>query len=313
MPKWKLRPPYSPFSTLAAAVDQRQRARGEVGGAADHLRHLRGRPLDHVLGGLAGGDHARFRALLGDVGVPALGQLVGEDALELGRLVGEVGAVGLEALAPLRLELLAARDRLAEVLERLVGHEERLQARVAVDLLRELDLLVAERRAVGAVRVLLVRRAGRDVGADDDQARPIGDRAGVGQRLLDPVELEVLAEVLHVPAVGLVALGDVLGERERGVALDRDVVVVPERDQLAEAEVTGQRGRLGGDALLEIAVGGDHVRVVIDDLVTVAVEARGQHPLGQRQADGGRDALPERAGGRLDPGRVAVFRMARGR
>ena len=164
-----------------------------------------------------------------------------------------------------------------------------------------------------AVRVLLVRRAGGDVGADDDQARPVGDLAGVGQRLLDAVERDVLAEVLHVPAVGLVARGDVLGERERGVALDRDVVVVPERDQLAEAEVAGERGGLGGDALLQVAVGRDHVRVVIDDLVAVAVEARGEHALGERHADGGRDALAERAGRRLDPGRVAVLGVAGGR
>src|SRR3712207_8120152 len=40
--------------------------------------------------------------------------------------------------------------------------EERLLARVAVDLLGEPDLLLAERRPVRAVRVLLVGRAGRD-------------------------------------------------------------------------------------------------------------------------------------------------------
>ena len=81
-------------------------------------------------------------------------------ALELGGLVGELGAVGLEALAPRRLELLAARRSLARKCSSASsGDEERLQARVAVDLLRELDLLVAERRAVRAVRVLLVRRA----------------------------------------------------------------------------------------------------------------------------------------------------------
>ena len=74
-------------------------------------------------------------------------------------------------LAPTRPAARAPRSTaLAEVLERLVGDEERLQARLAVDLLGEPDLLLAERRAVRAVRVLLVRRAGRDVGADDDQA-----------------------------------------------------------------------------------------------------------------------------------------------
>ena len=132
---------------------------------------------------------------------------------------------------------------------------------------------------------------------------------GVDRRL-ERVELDVLAEVLDVPAVGLVARADVLGERERGVALDRDVVVVVEADQPAEAEVAGERGRLGRDALLQVAVGGDEVGVVVDRRVVAAVEARGQHALAERHPDRGRDALPERAGGRLDARHVAVLGVA---
>ena len=46
--------------------------------------------------------------------------------------------------------------------------------------------------------------------------------------------------------------------------------------------MTGQRRGLGGDALLDVAVGCDGEGVVVDDLVTVPVEAGGEHPLGQR-------------------------------
>ena len=113
-----------------------------------------------------------------------------------------------------------------------------------------------------------------------------------------------------MPAVGLVALADVLGEGERRVALDRDVVVVVEDDQAAEAEVAGQRARLGGDPLLEVAVGDDHVGEVADHLL---VEAGGEHALAERHADRGRDALSERPGGGLDPRRVAVLGVAGGR
>ena len=163
---------------------------------------------------------------------------------------------------------------------------------------------------MGAVGVLLVRRAGRDVGADDDQARAVGDVARAAHRRLERVEPEVLVQVLHVPAVGLVARADVLGEGELGVALDRDVVVVVEADQLAEPEVAGQRRRLGLDALLHVAVGGDEVGEVRDRLLVRLVEARGQHPLAQRHPDRGGDPLPERAGGRLDARHVAVLRVA---
>jgi hypothetical protein len=47
-------------------------------------------------------------------------------------------------------------------------------------------------------------------------------------------------------------------------------------------------------------------------VVAGAVELGGQHLFGQRHADGVGDALAERAGGGLDAGGVAVFRVARG-
>ena len=92
----------------------------------------------------------------------------------------------------------------------------------------------------------------------------------VSQRPLEVVEPDVLLEVLDVPPVSLVALAHVLGEGDLGVALDRDVVLVIERDQPAESEVPGERGRLARDPLLEVSVGGDHERPVIDDLVARA-------------------------------------------
>ena len=66
-------------------------------------------------------------------------------ALELGGVVRVRGAVALERLVPVGLHLAAAADALAHVVERLLGHEERLEAREAVDLLGEADLLLAQR------------------------------------------------------------------------------------------------------------------------------------------------------------------------
>ena len=296
-----------------AAVDERERGGRQVGRAADQLGNLGRRPLDDLLGGLAGGDHAGVRALLRDVGPEAGRQRVAELTLELPGLGLEVLAVGLELLLPALLLLAAAVDGLAEVGERLVGDEERLEARVAVDLLGEPDLLLAERRAVRAVRVLLVRRAGRDVRAHDDQARAVRDLLRRGHRGVELVEADVLVQVLDVPAVGLVAGADVLGEGELRVALDRDVVVVVEADQAAEAEVARERGGLAGDALLQVAVRGDEVRVGVDRRVVALVEAGGEHALAERHADRGGDALAERAGRGLDARDVAVLRMARAR
>jgi len=64
------------------------------------------------------------------------------------------------------------------------------------------------------------------------------------------------------------------------------------------------------DALHHVAVAGQHVGVVIDDLVPVAVEAGGQVALGQRHADGVGEALSQRARRDLDAGGAVRFRMA---
>ena len=50
-------------------------------------------------------------------------------------------------------------------------------------------------------------------------------------------------DVLDVPAVGLVARGDVLGERDVGVVLDRDLVVVVDQGQVAELLGAGDARR----------------------------------------------------------------------
>ena len=70
-----------------------------------------------------------------------------------------------------------------------------------------------------------------------------------------PIAVAVVpVDALHVPALRLEALLDVLAEGEIGAAVDRDAVVVVEIDQVAEPEVPGQRGGLGGDALHQVAV-----------------------------------------------------------
>jgi hypothetical protein len=95
-----------------------------------------------------------------------------------------------------------------------------------------------------------------------------------------------------------------------GGAVDGDLVVVVQHDQLAEAEVAGEAARLARHALHQVAVGGDDVGAVVDDAQVVAVVARGEVRLGERHADGGRDALPERPGRRLDARRVVHLGVA---
>ena len=108
------------------------------------------------------------------------------------------------------------------------------------------------------------------------------------------------------PAGGLEALHlvDRVGERQRPV--DRDAVVVEQHDQLGELEMAGERDGFLADAFHQVAVGGEHEGRVIDD---VLAELGGEVALGDRHADRVGDALAERAGGRLDAGRDEIFRM----
>ena len=79
---------------------------------------------------------------------------------------------------------------------------------------------------------------------------------------------------------------------------------------LREAEVSGERRRLGLHSLHHVAVGGDDVGVVVDDGALLGVEARREHALGERHPDRVREALAEGAGRGLDAGGVAALRVA---
>ena len=113
-----------------------------------------------------------------------------------------------------------------------------------------------------------------------------------------------------MPAVGRKARGHILAHGDVRVALDGDVVVVVEQDQLAQAQRARQGRSLGGDALHHAAVAADGVGVVIDDRESRAVELGRQVRLGHRKAHGVGHALAQRAGGRLHAHGVAVLGVA---
>ena len=73
------------------------------------------------------------------------------------------------------------------------------------------------------------------------------ERGVQGGDVLDVVGVAVgPVDGLHVPAVRLVARGDVLAEGDVGVVLDRDPVAVVDQREVAQPLGAGQRGRLAG-------------------------------------------------------------------
>ena len=294
---------------VGLALDVGQVRLGQVRGPAEQLGQVRRQRLDGVLARVPGGHLGP--GLVGlEVRVPAGRQLTGDPAAELGGEFRARRGIDIESRAPVGLQPLAVRDRVAEDGQRLIGDVERLVRVPAVGLLHEANLVRAQRCAVRLLAVLLVRAAVADVGPDRDQARPVVGPGGLDGRL-DRADVVAVLDPARVPAVGIEALDDVLGEGHRRRPVELDVVVVVEDDELAESEVPGEARRLGGDAFLEIAVGGDDVGPVVDDGAFGPVELGHQPPLGDRHADRVGEALAERTGRRLDTGRQPVFGMTR--
>ena len=187
-----------------------------------------------------------------------------------------------------------------------VRHLER-RARPADVLARRGDLGIAQRRAMRLFRAAQIGRALADHRAAGDQRRPV--------RLLRRFDCRsdgfgvVAVDRLDMPSGGLEPCRLVHRCRQRRRSVDRDRIVVPEDDQPGELQVTGKVDRLVADAFLQAAVAGDHVGEMIDEIGAVAGS---KHALGQRHADGGRDALSKRAGRRLDAKRMAIFGMSGG-
>ena len=91
-----------------------------------------------------------------------------------------------------------------------------------------------------------------------DQGWLVLDAAGVLNGLADGgVVLVAVGNVLHMPAEGLISLADILCEGKVGVAINGDLVVIIDGDQLAQAPVTCQGGTLVGDALHVAAISED--------------------------------------------------------
>ena len=142
--------------------------------------------------------------------------------------------------------------------------------------------------------------------AAGDQRRLVSSLSGL-DRLENRLRV-VAVDAQRPPAGGAEAHELVNRVGERGLAVDRYAVVVVKHDQLGEPEMAGDGDRFLADALHQVAVRGEHVGVVVDHFA----EFGRQHPLGERHADRRREPLAQRTGRRLDPERMAVFRVAGG-
>jgi hypothetical protein len=113
-----------------------------------------------------------------------------------------------------------------------------------------------------------------------------------------------------LPAVCFEAFRCIVGEPAIDLAVNGDIVVVVEANQLAELERPGQRAGLVRNAFHEATVTKEHPGLVMDNVVSRPVELGGQHLLTHGHANGIRDALAQRTRGCLDRTARLEFRVA---
>ncbi len=206
------------------------------------------------------------------------------------------------------------RDGVIVHLEMLIGVESQ-------NLLRLGDFLGANGGAVNFAGVHFLGRRPPDDGFDDDQARSIQSSLGLGDGGVQPVHVFAVvvgsAEVhgVDIPAVGLVAGGDVFGEGNIGVVFDGDFVGVVEDNESSKLLVASKRGRFARHTLLDIAVARDDIGEVVKGRLAlwgVWVEQSSFEALGIGEARRGGEALAEGSCRDFHTGGVPVFRVSRG-
>ena len=260
---------------------------------------------------------------VGSAALPAVGQLARGQPVEQRGALGFAAAPGVEAGLPLGVQRLTAVPDLAGVGEHVVVDLEGPSGS------KPSTVLVAATSASPsaepwALPVFCASGAGQAMmRAQRDERRAVGHAArGLrergGERLRRPRDSRragPAVDELDVPAVGLVAGGDVLGEGDRRCRPRWRCGCRPRRTtRLPRRWRPAMRRGLGGDALLEVAVGGEAPDRVVERAAPgrgVRVEQAALVARGHRHADRVAEALAERSGGRLDADGVAVLGVAR--
>ncbi|MNZ78871.1 hypothetical protein D3C78_974610 [compost metagenome] len=176
---------------------------------------------------------------------------------------------------------------------------------------RQGDFVVAQRSTVAIFLALLVRRTETDDGlaADQGRLRALACSVDGGADFVGVVAVDIAD---HLPVVGFETLRRVVGEPAFDFAVDGDAVVIVEGDQLAQAQGTGQGSDFVGNAFHHATVTQEHIGVVVDDVMTFAVELRAHDFFGKGKTNGVGQTLAERTGGGLDAWGVTELRVARG-
>src|SRR5665213_1053448 len=298
--------------TLKVALLLHHRARGriEIRRSAHEIRNRLGDHRDCFCAGISRRHLAVLRREHGELRIPVRRKLARHHAIEVTSEVAMLGAIRIHEPLPLGLQLLAARANLRELLLRFVGHEKLRILRPAVRSLRQPSLVLAKRLAMGLERVHLVRTAEADVRARQDQRGMSFVGVRRSERCVDGAYIHPVY-LLYLPTTGGESRADIFRACDVRRSRQRDLIRVVEYDEPTEVQIAGERRRLCRHAFHQVAIAGDDVRVMVDDLVVRSVEGCGEPALRHRQAYGVTESLSEWTGGDLHSWSDAEFRVPR--
>src|SRR5438067_7258007 len=165
--------------------------------------------------------------------------------------------------------------------------------------------------AMGFRRSLNFRNPFPGKGMNDDELRfPVvaifRDVTGV-EEFLHVVALDFLG----IESVGLKTFSRVLALRLVGHGIERDGVGIVNQNQIIEPEMPGEGARFRRHAFLETTVARQAKNMLVENAMFAGVEMCLRHFRSHCHTNRVANALPQRAGGTLDAGCVAKFRMSR--
>lgn len=115
-----------------------------------------------------------------------------------------------------------------------------------------------------------------------------------------------------VPSVCLHTLVNILGEGTVGVAVNGDVVVIVDRNQVAQLQVTGEGSSLTGNTLHVASIAHEDICVVVNKLESGLVKLGSSVLLGNGKTNSVSKTLAERASGDLNAGGIVGLRVTGG-
>ena len=290
-------------------LENRLRRRRQIRSPADQLRHCVENCVHHLLACVARGD-GLLRPEAGNRLLPSRLQRARLRPLKLRRRLRKCGFVPGKQLVPLRLGGRATLHRFAPVSQRFVRHIKILVLGEPEELFRRRCIRCAHGFAVHFI-CSRKRAAVADNGAHGNQRwfADLGLRRYDG--LLNTLHIVAVHHPLHMPAVRLEAVVNILGKAPVGRPIERDQIVVVKHNQLAQPERSRQRGRLMRQALHQIAVAAHDKRVMIHHVEARPVVRRGQMLLRNSHAHAHSESLSKGTSRRLHAIGQAVLRVPR--